>query len=230
MIRLLLVATLAAAIAGTASSAVDPGRHDWPLYGYDTARHNASPDATITVANVSQLRRRRVRLDGTVDSSPIYVAHGVRGRDAFLFTTTYGKTEALDASTGRVLWRFTPATYKRLAGSSQITNATPALSSDRTAVYAGAPDGRIRKLRLSDGHVLWTTRITFDPTHEKITSSLNVYGGRVIATTGGYIGDAPPYQGHVVSMSEKTGRIQHVWNSLCSDRRGLIVPKTCGSS
>jgi hypothetical protein len=230
VIRVVLVLVVAAAIAGAASSADDPESHDWPLYGYDAARHNASPDATITAANASQLHRRRVRLDGTVDSSPIYVSKGVRGRDAFLFTTTYGKTEAVDASTARILWRYTPSTYRHLARSPQITNATPALSSDRTAVYAAAPDGRIRKLRLTDGHVLWTTRITFDPTHEKITSSLNVSHKRVIATTGGYIGDAPPYQGHVVTMSEATGRIAHVWNSLCSDRPTLIVPKTCTSS
>jgi outer membrane protein assembly factor BamB len=230
VIRCVLVMAVAAAIVVVASSAADPASHDWPLYGYDTARHNASPDSTITAANVSQLTRRRVRLDGTVDSSPIYAAKGVRGHDAFLFTTTYGKTEALDAATGRVLWRFTPSTYSQLARSPQIMNATPALSTDRTAVYAAAPDGRIRKLRLADGHVLWATRITFDPTHEKITSSLNVYRGRVLATTGGYIGDAPPYQGHVVTMSESTGRIAHVWNSLCSDRHTLIVPKTCTSS
>jgi outer membrane protein assembly factor BamB len=228
--RVLVVVALAAAIAGAASSADRPGSRDWPLYGYDTARHNASPDSTITAANVSQLRRRRVRLDGTVDSSPIYAAKAVRGRDAFLVTTTYGRTEALDASSGSVLWRFTPPAYSHLAGSAQITNATPALSTDRTAVFAAAPDGRIRKLRLSDGRVLWTTRITFDPTHEKITSSLNVSRGRVVATTGGYIGDAPPYQGHVVTMSESTGRIAHVWNSLCSNRHTLIVPRTCTSS
>jgi outer membrane protein assembly factor BamB len=147
-----------------------------------------------------------------------------------LVTTTYGRTEALDASSGSVLWRVTPPAYSHLAGSAQITNATPALSTDRTAVFAAAPDGRIRKLRLSDGRVLWTTRITFDPTHEKITSSLNVSRGRVVATTGGYIGDAPPYQGHVVTMSESTGRIAHVWNSLCSNRHTLIVPRTCTSS
>ena len=230
MKRLLLVATLAAALAGTASSADNPASRDWPLYGYDAARHNASPDATITAANVAKARRLRIRLDGTVDSAPIYVAKGVRGRDAFVVTTTYGKTEALDAGTGRVLWRFTPSTYQHLAGSAQITTATPALSADRTAVYAAAPDGRIRKLRLSDGRPVWTTRVTFDPTHEKITSSLNVAGGRVIAATGGYIGDAPSYQGHVVTMSESTGRIAHVWNSLCSDRHALIVPRTCRSS
>ncbi|MGN6796830.1 MAG: outer membrane protein assembly factor BamB family protein [Gaiellaceae bacterium] len=230
MKRLLLVAAVAAVLAGSASSAENATSHDWPLYGYDAARHNASPDTTITAANVGKLHRLRVRVDGTVDSAPIYIAKGVRGRDAFIVTTTYGKTEALDAGTGRALWRFTPSTYAHVAGSAQITNATPALSTDRKAVYAAAPDGRIRKLRLSDGHLLWTTRITFDPAHEKITSSLNVSGGRVIATTGGYIGDAPPYQGHVVTMSESTGRIAHVWNSLCSNRHSLIVPRTCRSS
>jgi outer membrane protein assembly factor BamB len=230
LVYLLAAAAALAVGAACASAGRTAANHDWPLFGYDTARHNASPDASITPQNVSRLRRLRVRVDGTVDSSPIYVSGGVRGHDAFLVTTTYGRTEALDAATGRVLWRSTPPAYARLAGTAQITNATPALSSDRRAVYAAAPDGRIRKLRLSDGHVLWTTRITLDPTHEKITSSLNVAHGRVIATTGGYIGDAPPYQGHVVTMSERTGRIAHVWNSLCSDRAGLIVPRTCRSS
>jgi PQQ-like domain len=229
----MLLLAVAAAIAGAARAGSTSGgaaRHDWPRFGYDAARHDASPDATITTANVSRLRHVRVQLDGTVDSSPIYVSKGVRGRDAFVVTTTYGRTEALGAGTGRVLWRFTPPSYARIARTAQITNATPALSNDRTAVYAAAPDGRIRKLRLSDGHVLWTTRITLDPTHEKLTSSLNVFRGRVIATTGGYIGDAPPYQGHVVTMAETTGRVAHVWNSLCSDRHGLIVPRTCRSS
>jgi outer membrane protein assembly factor BamB len=145
-------------------------------------------------------------------------------------TTTYGRTELIDADTGKVKWRFTPPSYAQVAGSAQITNASPAASTDGTAVYAAASDGRIRKLRLSDGKVLWATAITRDPTHEKITSSLNVSRGLVIATTGGYIGDAPPYQGHVVTLSERTGRIAHVWNSLCANRHALIVPRTCASS
>ena len=223
-----LVVLLAVALPAVAASSAPP--RDWGRFGHDAARTNVSTDGTITAANVSRLKATRVNLDGTVDSSPIYVSKGVRGRDAFVVTTTYGKTEALDAASGRALWRFTPPGYAGLAGTAQITNASPALSTDRSAVYAAAPDGRIRKLRLADGRVLWTRAITFDATHEKITSSLNVSRGLVIAATGGYIGDAPPYQGHVVTMSERTGRIAHVWNSLCSDRHTLIVPRTCGSS
>jgi outer membrane protein assembly factor BamB len=213
---------IAALVAAVACSGATGG--DWGRFGFDAARRSVSSDAAITAKNAAKLVRRRVRLDGTVDSSPIYVG------GKLVVTTTYGKTEALSPSTGRTLWRFTPPSYSHLAGSAQITNATPVASTDGSAVYAAAPDGRIRKLRLADGRVLWTTRITRDPTHEKITSSLNVARGLVIATTGGYIGDAPPYQGHVVTISERTGRIAHVWNSLCSDRRTLILPRTCGSS
>ena len=67
MRRLALLVAAAAAIVGTASSADNPGSHDWPVYGYDAARHSASPDTTITAANVSHLRRRQVQLGGTVD-------------------------------------------------------------------------------------------------------------------------------------------------------------------
>jgi outer membrane protein assembly factor BamB len=214
----LLGALLLPAAAGTAAAP-----HDWPVFGYDAARHSASPETTLDARNVTTLKHRQVQLDGTVDSSPIYVG----GR--IVVTSTYGKTIALTPA-GRVLWRFTPPAYSHVAGTAQITNSTPAASTDRTAVYAASPDGRVRKLRLSDGKVLWTTTVTRDPTHEKLTSSLNVARGLVLVTTGGYIGDAPPYQGHVVTLAERSGRISHVWNSLCSDRHAIIVPRTCGSS
>ena len=225
---LLLLAVPAAARTGTA------GGTDWDRFGYDAARHGVGPAATgITAANIAKLNRRQVTLDGTVDSSPIYL-HGVtvngKAHDALFVTTTYGKTEAIDASSGAVLWRFTPPAYSSFAGSAQITTAAPVADPSRAAVYAAAPDGRIRKLRVSDGKVLWTTRVTRDPTHEKLTSSLNFSRGLVLITTGGYIGDAPPYQGHVVSMFAGNGRIDHVWNSLCSDRHTIILPSTCAAS
>jgi hypothetical protein len=59
---------------------------------------------------------------------------------------------------------------------------------------------------------------------------LNFSRGLVIATTGGYVGDAPPYQGHVVTLNAQSGTIVHVWNSLCSDRHALIEPSSCSAS
>ena len=100
----------------------------------------------------------------------------------------------------------------------------------RTAIYAGGPDGRIRKLAVATGKELWSTSITRDPTHEKLASALNYSSGLVLAATDGYIGDAPPYQGHVVTLNPANGRIVGVWNSLCSDRHGIIQPSTCPAS
>jgi outer membrane protein assembly factor BamB len=221
------------ALPAAASTASTTGV-DWTRFGFDAARSDVGPAVTgITAANVSKLVRKQVTLDGTVDSSPIYL-HGVTVKghthDVFFVTTTYGKTEAIDASTGSVLWRFTPPQYSRLAGSAQITTAAPVADPSRAAIYAAASDGHIRKLRVSDGKVLWTTRVTRDPTHEKLTSSLNFSRGLVLVTTGGYIGDAPPYQGHVVSLFAGNGKIDHVWNSLCSNLTTIILPSTCAAS
>jgi hypothetical protein len=53
----------------------------------------------------------------------------------------------------------------------------------------------------------------------------------VIAVTGGYIGDAPPYQGHLVMIDRSSGRIARVFNTLCSNRRHLIgAPSSCPAS
>jgi hypothetical protein len=72
--------------------------------------------------------------------------------------------------------------------------------------------------------------LTRDATHEKLTSSLNVAGPYVVMATGGYIGDAPPYQGKVVTIRRSSGAIAGVFNSLCSDRHAIITPSTCPAS
>ena len=222
----------AGGVAG-ARKTITASSHDWVRFGWDARRSSDDPFSTgITAGNVGSLRRQQVRLPGTVDSSAIYL-YGVTikgsAHDAFFVTTTYGITLAIDAASGQILWRWTPPGYSGWAGSAQITTATPVADPSRRWIYAASPDGRIQKLSVADGRAAWRVRITKLPSHEKIAASLNYAGGHVIATTGGYIGDAPPYQGHVVVISPG-GRLLHVWNSLCSNRRGLLVPSKCPAS
>jgi hypothetical protein len=215
----------------------DRATSDWPVFGYDAERTNVDPAPTgVTAASVAGLRRRVVAVRGTVDSSPIFL-HGVRvdgrRRDAFFMTTTYGRTLALSPA-GRILWTFTPPAYASVAGSAQITTATPAADPGRRFLYAASPDGLIHKLAVGSGHEQrdggWPVRVTLLAEREKIASALNVRGRFVYVTTGGYIGDAPPYQGHVVLIDRGDGRIAAVFNTLCSDVHRLLQPASCPDS
>ena len=207
---------------------------DWPRFGWDVAGSSApTVDMGVGADNVGSLVRQQVELDGTVDSSPIYLRGvTIRGdvRDAFFVTTSYGKTIAIDARDGAVLWEFTPPGYEDLAGTYRITNATPVADPYRQFLYAAAPDGAIRKLAIADGRVIWSTAITRLPRREKIASALNFFKGRVIAATDGYIGDRPPYQGHVAVLDAASGALLRVWNSLDSDRHELLDPASYSES
>ena len=233
------------AVTGEGASVRAPGG-DWTRFDYNAQRSGVGPaDTGITASDVRLLRRRVVHVDGTVDSSPIELhsvpirasgaARGASRRDVIVLSSTYGRTIALAAATGAKLWEFVPVDIRAYEGSAQITNASPVADPGRRYVYAASPDGMVHKLVLATGREVrgahWPARITFDPTHEKLTSALNLSGSSVIAVTGGYLGDAPIYQGHVVEIDRTTGRITHVWNSLCSGRHRLIgPPKSCRAS
>ncbi|MGH8301953.1 MAG: PQQ-binding-like beta-propeller repeat protein [Steroidobacteraceae bacterium] len=204
---------------------------EWPMFGGNVQSTSANLQPTgITAANVGQLRHRRLALDGLVDASAVYL-HGANingGRhDAIFVTTSYGRTLALDADSGKVLWEYTPASYRSVAGSRQFTNSTPVISADGRFIYAASPDGYIQELAIGDGRLLWRTAITELPLREKMDSPLKLLHGKVIAVTGGYIGDRPPYQGHVAILDAASGKLLQVWNSLCSDRSGVMQPSSC---
>ena len=211
-------------------SAQNDGR-DWLVNGNSIASENSSPAPTgITANNLKSLAHRQVNLDGIVDSPVIYL-HGVRvkgaSHDAYFMTTSYGKTIAVDAGDGAVLWEYTPADYSRWAGTPQFSTAAPVADPGRAAIYAATPGGEVIKFAVSDGSVLWSTAVTLAPASEKMGSPLKIFNKHLIVATDGYGGDRPPYVGHVVVLDPTTGKILQVWNSLCSDRLGLWNPSTC---
>jgi len=230
--------TVSAAAIPSASHAAAAELRDWPEFGLDPQRSDVSELADgITAGNVTHLRNVTISLPGTVDSSPIYL-HGVTVAGAvhnvIVVTTTYGKTLAIDADSGRILWTFTPPGYSRWAGTAQITVATPLADPDGLFVYAAAPNGFIHKLSLADGSEdtagAWPARVTLEPVHEKLGAALNIDGPDVLVATSGYFGDAPPYQGHLVLIERSSGRLARVFNTLCANRRELQVPNTCSAS
>jgi outer membrane protein assembly factor BamB len=222
-------ATRAVTVRRAGASGIPSG--DWRTFDYNAQRSGVGPaDTGIKAGNLDELERRTVQLPGTVDSSPLEL-HAVRVagrvRDLAILTTSYGITVALDPGTGRILWQFRPGDLGSLQGTRQITTSTPIVDPDRRYVYTTSPDGYVHKLRVSDGRPVWSRSVTFDPSHEKLAGALNIEGDSLIVPTDGYNGDAPPYQGHVVTIDRATGHITQIFNSLCSNVRHLLGRSEC---
>src|ERR1700690_1830460 len=181
----------AAALAGFVVMASSAWAGDWLQFGFDPARSNAPAGATgITAVNVGTLVRQQVKLDGVVDSSAVYLrGASVDGaaHDTFFVTTSYGRTLAIDADTGTVLWEYVPPGIAGWEHSAQLTTAAPAADPGRRFLYAASPDGKIHKLSVADGSEVttgdWPVTITLDPQHEKIGPGINVSGNLVLAST-----------------------------------------------
>jgi outer membrane protein assembly factor BamB len=183
-----------------------------------------------------------VTISAPIDAGLIYLK-GVRvqgaSHDVFFGTTYLGRTVAIDADAGKVLWEYAPPGFDENTAAAgapaggrgfmvkQITNSTPVADDNREFVYAASPDGNVTKISIADGKAVWRTAVTKLAVLEKLDSPLSFIDGHVVISTAGYVGDTPPYQGHIVVLDAKSGAIEHVWNSLCSDRRELIDPKTC---
>jgi outer membrane protein assembly factor BamB len=227
--------------ASNASGARDGA--DWPTFGGGNARTNANTAATkITPANVGSMVRQQVTISAPIDAGLIYLK-GVQvqgaSHDVFFGTTNMGRTVAIDANDGKVLWEYAAPGFdeaKAAAGApagarglivKQITNSTPVADPNRQFVYAASADGKVTKIAIADGKAVWATAVTKMPDFEKMDSPLSFVNGSVLVPTAGYVGDTPPYQGHVAVLDSKTGALRKVWNSLCSDRAELLDPKSC---
>jgi hypothetical protein len=219
---------------------------DWPTFGGGNARTNANMAPTkITAANVGSMVRQQVTISAPIDAGLIYLsAVKVNGasHDVFFGTTNVGRTVAIDANDGKVLWEYAAPGFDELAAATgvptgsrglivkQITNSTPVADPNRQYIYAASADGKVTKISIADGKAVWSTAVTRVPILEKLDSPLSFVQGNVLVSTAGYVGDTPPYQGHIAVLDAKTGAIRKVWNSLCSDRAELLEPASCSQT
>lgn len=219
----LIVAGMVAAGTRTASRAAD-----WPTFDGNASRSAwLRLDRSINRQNVHMLRRHWVTtLDTVADSTPIFVEH-VPGRTApMLFQTDRaGTTYGIDAPTGNIVWRF------RTSGP-KITTSTPVLDPGGSAIYVPGVDGYVRKIDAATGTEItapgFPVQITRTTKLEKDASPLNVANGYLYAVTSGYIGDAPPYDGHFVVVRLSDGSTR-VFNSLCSNLHMFLQGSGCSS-
>ena len=200
----------------------------WPVFGFDASRSGFnSLERTLTVGNVNHLHERwQIALGSVADSTPILLQHvrvGRSYRNVLFQTTKSGETLAIEARSGRILWRFDTHGVN-------YTHSTPAADPSGKAIYVPGIDGKVHKLSAAKGRELsapgFPAVVTRAPSTEAVESPLNVANGYLYATTSGYNGDGTPYDGHVVAINLQNGK-RTVFNSLCSNRHKLIDPGSC---
>ena len=176
----------------------------WPTYHRNDARTGLDP----TSPPLGQVRQKwTTQIDGQLYAEPLVAGGRV------LAATEGNSLYALDAGTGRMLWRVrlgTPVDGATLPcgniNPSGITG-TPAIDAGHGTAYAV---GFLRPahhvlfaVNLATGHVRWRRAIDSpgaDPKVHQQRAALAVSRGRVYVAYGGLFGDCGDYHGWVVSV------------------------------
>jgi PQQ-dependent dehydrogenase (methanol/ethanol family) len=203
---------LAAALAASPSFAqrpVDDARlagageapADWLAHGRTWGEQRYSPLDQVNEANVAELAPAWVYATGETrghEATPL-VADGV------LYTTLpWSIVVALDAASGRELWRHDPGVAKAWGRHACCDVVNRGVALYRGRVYIGTLDGRLVALDAKTGALAWQT-LTIDPTKPyTITGAPRVAEGLVfLGNGGGEFG----VRGYVSAYDAETGAL-----------------------
>jgi quinohemoprotein ethanol dehydrogenase len=207
--RLVQVGVLGLALAagaGLASLAVE--RHSGEGRSANWTDHNGSSDETsysalnqITPANVGKLGLAwflDLPDEQMLEATPLAV-------DGLLyFTGGHDAVYAVEAVTGKLLWKYDPEVWKH--GPQKMHYG---LAANRGAAYAkgrifvGTIDGRLIALDAKTGKVAWSAETTSPQSPQTITGAPRVFGDKVVIGNGGADFGA---RGYLTAYDQATGK------------------------
>jgi glucose dehydrogenase len=123
------------------------GQRDWPTYGHDVGGARFSPLRQITPANVTRLMRAWTYETGE-DASSFQVTPLVVGNVMYL-STPQQKIVALDASTGKELWKHDPAIKRQ--GTHRGVSYWPGTAQLPARIFFSTGDSRLLALDAKTG-------------------------------------------------------------------------------
>jgi quinohemoprotein ethanol dehydrogenase len=203
-----------AARAANASARANGSASDWPLHGRDAGEQRASPLAQIRRENLRELGLAWSYATGSkrgLEATPI-VSQGV-----LYATSSWSIVFALDAATGRELWRFDPEVPRAVGRDACCDAVNRGVALWQGRVYFGALDGRLFALDAATGKRLWEVQ-TVDRTRPyTITGAPRVVKGRVIIGNGGADFGV---RGHVSAYDAATGALAWRFYTVPANKHG----------
>ncbi len=176
----LLLVALACARGAVAPELAAPG--DWLSHGNGPGEQRFSALAQIDEHNVARLGLAWSYATGTnrgLEATPIEA-------DGVLYATgSWSVVFALDARTGRELWRFDPHVPGEAGAKACCDVVNRGVALDAGRVFVGALDGRLIALDARTGAPLWTAQTTDPALPYTITGAPRVVKGKVVIGNGG---------------------------------------------
>jgi len=188
----LLVVVVAAAYGAIAADATEPdplastpfttSSDDWPMHGLTASEDRFSPLSEIDRVSVSELGLAWSYATGSdrgLEATPLVI-------DGVLYATaSWSIVFALDAKTGRELWRHDPKVpgWKAKHACCDVVNRGVAHAKGR--IYVGTIDGRLIALDAKTGELVWTVRTAELSKPYTITGAPRVVKDLVLIGNGG---------------------------------------------
>lgn len=187
----------------TASRLAHPGAEpqNWLAVGHDYGDTRFSPLDAINDRNVGRLHLAwyyDLDTHRGQEATPVVI-------DGVMYTTSaWSKVQALDAASGRVLWKFDPKVPGRTAVKACCDVVNRGVAVWRGRVYVATLDGRLIALDARTGEPVWSA-LTIDPALPyTITGAPLAAGGRIII---GNAGAEYGVRGYVSAYDAATGQL-----------------------
>jgi len=211
---------------------IGPKPGDWPTYHGRLSGNRYSNLAQITPQNIRSLAPKWIfAVPGqgagqALEVTPVVV-------DGVMYVTRVNSVFALDARTGRMIWRYTRPTSKGLVGDAAGgINRGVAVLGDR--VFVVTDNAHLLALHRLNGALLWDTEMADSHQHYGATSAPLVVGDLVIA---GLSGGDEGIRGQLNAFNAATGA--HIWrfwsipdmqNRPANDWGGRALEHGCGAA
>jgi outer membrane protein assembly factor BamB len=210
---LMLAGLPVSAGAGTAGvpgrGLVSSGAGDWPMWGYDVQRSGFNPNETTlgtsTVSGLHLLWKFRFAMKS--DSAPVLasgVSVGGNPTDLIYAGDRSGAFDAVNASTGKLVWSHALGTNVTCAGTLGVTD-TAVIDRSVNRVYVAGGDGKLYAFDLATGALGagWPVPIT-SLSNEYIWSAIGLFDGGLYVTVASGCDGLGPYYGRVVRVDPVT--------------------------
>lgn len=193
-----------------------PRGRDWLVLGGDFGSQHYSPLRQINARNAD-----RLGLAWLLDiDSPMGLATEPIVVDGVIYATaSLDRVYAVDAVSGRLLWRFDPHVRLSVMRNSWAARTNRGVAVYHGKVYLGTGDCHLIALDAATGKELWSSPVCVDTTQTGITGAPTIGDGKVYI---GYNGSDTGVRGSLVAFDAETGKLAwRFWNVPGDPSRGF---------